>query len=75
MLYSGRHSMALSRAYSEMFGPVPLEVVQAAGKAGRIQELMAAVDKAVRHTKKPVTDWTQFAQESLTSSTPMPLAT
>ena len=59
MLYSGRHSQALNRVYSEMFAPVPSEVLQAAGRAGRMQALMAAVDEAV-HEKQPIKDWKPF---------------
>lgn len=50
MLYSGRHSMALTRMYFETFGePVPEQMVKRSARDGQIQELMGAVDDAIRN--------------------------
>jgi hypothetical protein len=60
MFYSGRHSEALVKLYSEMFGvPVPESTGRKAAAGGRMQELMAAVDEATRRSE-PILDWTAF---------------
>jgi hypothetical protein len=60
MIYSGNHSLALARVYSEMFGQdVPQDVARAAASNGAYQQLMAAIDQAT-DTGQPIEDWVQF---------------
>lgn len=71
MLYTGRHSLSLVRIYSETFGqPVPEASALKAARAGRAQDLMQAVDEAIK-ANEPIQDWTPFERPLRTSSTPI----
>lgn len=60
MFYSVRHSAALVKLYSEMFGePIPESTGRKAAAGGRMQELMAAVDEAT-DSGEPIKDWSAF---------------
>ena len=67
MLYSGSHSSALTRLYSQLFRPVPPEVSEQAAKSGQAQALMAALDKATTD-RQPISDWTPFVTPRQESS-------
>lgn len=61
ILYTGRHATALVARYDSMFPqPVPMDVAALAMRAGTLQDMMQAIDEAVRYTKQPVTDWQPF---------------
>jgi len=70
MIFSGRHYLALSRAYPKMFAPVPLEVAQRAGELGNGRMLFEALFQAVHKTQQPILDWTPFVTRSPASSAP-----
>ncbi len=68
MFYSGRHSQGLTRLYSDTFGvPVPESTGRKAAKAGRMQDLMAAVDEATS-SNESIQDRAVFETPSLKSS-------
>ena len=61
MIYSGSHSLALSRLYFETFDvPVPLDIARCAAREGRMQDLMLAVQTAL-NTGVAIADWTPYA--------------
>jgi hypothetical protein len=64
MLYSGNHSLALARVYSEMFGQdVPQDVARVAASNGSYQQMMAAIDQATDEGQ-PITDWSVYRGNS-----------
>ena len=59
MYFSGRHYSALNRVYSDMFAPVPQDVLKAAAQGGKAPGLLQALHEAVRD-KEPIQDWTPY---------------
>jgi hypothetical protein len=59
MYFSARHYSALNRVYSEMFAPVPQEVLEAAAQGGKAPALLEALHNAVEG-RRPIQDWTPF---------------
>lgn len=59
MYFSARHYAALNRVYSEMFAPVPPEVLESAGRGGKAPLLLQALHQAVEEGE-PIQDWTPF---------------
>lgn len=67
MLYSANHCIALASLYEEQFGqPVPEDTAKAAARNGMYQQMMRAIDQAIR-THQPISDWGYFAK-SLSSN-------
>lgn len=67
MIFSGRHYSALNRVYSEMFAPVPQDVLKAAAVGGKAPSLMQALHEAVQDGK-PIQGWSLFETQSLQHS-------
>jgi hypothetical protein len=69
MIFSGRQYSALNRLYSEMFAPVPQDVLLAAAENGWVPKLGQALYAATQEGL-PITVWTPFGLPSRESSEP-----
>jgi hypothetical protein len=59
MYFSGRHYSALNRVYSEMFAPMPQDVLKSAAQGGKPPLLLQALYQAVK-LGAPIRDWTPY---------------
>ena len=69
MIFSGRHYSAQIRVYSEMFEPIPEEVLARVAETGNAPAFLDALCEAV-DSKTPIKDWTPFVTESQRFSEP-----
>jgi hypothetical protein len=68
--YSGRHAIALSRVYSEMFDEeIPKEVLELASQNGRMQDLLKAIDEAT-HSGTLLDHWEWHTHQQLSIRNP-----